>query len=621
MTQNASAPLWVRVLLVLVLAIAAVPGWLYAAGYATSFVLFRGKESAEPVTMMTWPNYYKHYRDVKRVKSALSLGAVGATIPFAFFAFLFFMRPKQSLHGDAKWATRRQIKKAGLLDGSDDGIIVGKLGNDYLTADLARYPHVMLAAPTGSGKGVGTVLPNLFNWNHSAIVLDIKLENWTLTSGYRKAHGHEVYLFNPLNPQRLTHRWNPLAYINPDPNLRVDDVQAIGQILFPDIDGADPIWSASCRSLFTALVLYLIETDGKPVTLGQVARESFTGDDKRWKKIIETRASEGNPLSDACANSLLDYVNTSDNTRTSIRKTFTSRFDLFTNPLIDAATSANDFDIDAVRKRRITIYLGITPNTLDRLAPLLNLFFQQVIDLNTRQLPEHNPELKYQCLLLPDEFRSLGKMKVLVTAIAFLRGYGMRLLPIFQAPAQVREVYGDDAAKNFFKNHHVRLAYTPADIDDATEISRELGNFTYKATSKSKPSAFYKGNHSESESDQARALLLPQEVKDISEDEVIIFAKGCPPIRATKIRWYKDPTFKDRVLPPPTLSPAPLPERGVIEDAGEWAPVDAGDMESLYDRPASDFSLDFSNVEIPRGELSESEAEALADKLYESLTR
>ena len=607
-------------MIVLVLLVAAVPGWLYAAGYLTTAILFRGAESAPQVQLYTWPNYDTHHREVKKVAGALKLGGLGATVPFAIFIVLMFMRPKQSLHGDAKWGTRRDAKKAGLLEQPDDGIIVGKLGNDYLTASLQQYPHVMLAAPTGSGKGVGVVIPNLLNWNHSVIVLDIKLENWTLTAGFRKQHGHEVYLFNPLSPERLTHRWNPLAYISEDPNLRVDDVQAIGQILFPDIDGTDPIWSASCRSLFTGLVLYLIETPGKPVTLGQVAREAYSGDDKRWKKIVEARQAEGNPLSQACAASLLDYVNTSDNTRTSIRKTFTSRFDLFTNPIIDAATSANDFDISAVRKRRISIYLGITPNTLDRLAPLLNLFFQQVVDLNTRELPEHNKALKYQCLLMPDEFRSLGKMKVLVNGIAFFRGYGLRVLPIFQAPSQVREVYGDDAAKTFFKNHHVRIAYTPADIDDATEVSRELGNFTYKATSKSKPMAFSKGTQSQSESDQARALLLPQEVKDIGEDEAIIFAKGCKPLRVTKIRWYKDPTFKGRVVDPPKLSPAPLPVAAPVEDS-DWTEVDASDVETLYDRPASDFSLDFSDVDIPKGELSDTEAEALADELYASLVR
>lgn len=620
MTQQGKAPFWIRAIIVLALLIAAVPGWLYAAGYLTTAILYKGAESAPQVQLNTWPSYYKHHREVKKVAGALKLGGIGATVPFALFIVLMFMRPKQSLHGDAKWGTRRDAKKAGLLEQPDDGIIVGKLGNDYLTASLQQYPHVMLAAPTGSGKGVGVVIPNLLNWNHSVIVLDIKLENWTLTAGFRKQHGHEVYLFNPLSPERLTHRWNPLAYISEDPNLRVDDVQAIGQILFPDVDGTDPIWSASCRSLFTGLVLYLIETPGKPVTLGQVAREAYTGDDKRWKKIVAARQEAGDPLSPACAASLLDYVNTSDNTRTSIRKTFTSRFDLFTNPIIDAATSANDFDISAVRKRRISIYLGITPNTLDRLAPLLNLFFQQVVDLNTRELPEHNKVLKYQCLLMPDEFRSLGKMKVLVNGIAFFRGYGLRVLPIFQAPSQVREVYGDDAAKTFFKNHHVRIAYTPADIDDATEVSRELGNFTYKATSKSKPMAFSKGTQSQNESDQARALLLPQEVKDIGEDEAIIFAKGCKPLRVTKIRWYLDPTFKGRVIDPPKITPAPLPVIVAIDDA-EWTDVDADDVETLYDRPASDFSLDFSDVEIPKGELSDTEAEALADELYASLVR
>lgn len=621
MTQTKSAPLWVRVVLVAVLAIAAVPAWLYAAGFVISFLIFRG-QPAPDVTWHTWLDYYEHYRNVPKIAGHLKISGLAASLPFGALIAMLVMKPKVSLHGNAKWAKRGEIVKAGLLADADDGIIVGRLGKKYLTASLDKYPHVMLAAPTGSGKGVGTVLPNLFNWNHSVIVLDIKLENWTLTAGWRKKHGHEVYLFNPLDPKRLTHRWNPLAYINEDPNLRVDDVQAIGQILFPDVDGADPIWSASCRSLFTGIVLYLIETPGKPVTLGQVAREAYSGDDKRWKKIVASREAEGNPLSPACAASLMDYVNVSDNTRTSIRKTFTSRFDLFTNPLIDAATSGNDFDLSAVRKKRISIYLGITPNTLDRLSPLLNLFFQQVVDLNTRELPEHNKALKYQCLLLPDEFRSLGKMKVLVTAIAFLRGYGVRLLPIFQSPSQVREVYGDEAAKNFFVNHQIRIAYTPSDIDAATEVSRELGNFTYKAQSKSKPMAFAKGNQSLSESDQARALLLPQEVKELGEDEVIIFAKGCPPIRAEKIRWYKDPTFKDRVLPPPDVPPAPIPTVAVIEDPGEFTPVDAGDMETLYDRPASDFKgFDFSDVEIPKGEMTEAEAEALADELYERLTR
>lgn len=621
MTPNASAPFWVRASLLALLALCAVPAWLWLAGRAFLMLAFHG-DGQPAATLLTWPIYAHAYGSIAGVRRLLILSGAGATIAILAPLALLFIKPRPPLHGRARFARLRDIRKAGLLDDASDGIIVGRLGRRVLTASLATFPHVMLAAPTGSGKGVGIVIPNLLNWNHSVIVLDIKKENWQLTAGFRAEHGHEVFLFDPASPHRHTHRWNPLAYVRDDHALRVDDVQKIAHILFPDIAGTDPIWTASCRSLFLGLVLYLLETPGKSVTLGQVARESFAGNDQRFAKIIETRQAEGNPYSDACAHALLDYVHTSDNTRTSIRKTFTSRFELFLNPTIDAATCANDFDLEALRRRRISIYLGITPDNLTRLSPLLNLFFQQVVDLNTRELPEHNPDLKVQCLLLLDEFRALGKMPLIVEAVAYLRGYGVRLMPIFQSPSQVRELYGEEAAKAFFQNHPIRIAFTPPDMGVATEISRELGTYTVKARSVSRPSAFSKGTRSMSESDHARALLLPQEVKAIGTDETLILAKGCPPIRADKIRWYRDPDFKHRHRRPPTVAPVPRVRAEHVDGTSTSSrPPEAADLDTLYDRPLSDFSLDLSDVAIPGGELSQVEAEALADQLYAAMTR
>ncbi|HJU08340.1 MAG TPA: type IV secretory system conjugative DNA transfer family protein [Rhodanobacteraceae bacterium] len=615
MTRSASAPFWVRAFLIAMLALAAVPAWLWLAGHVFVWLEFRGHD--QPIVhLMTWPAYFHHYRVVAGVRRLLILSGGAASVVVLAPMALLFVKPKRPLHGEARFAKSFEVRKARLFESTDDGIIIGRLGRKFLTAGLAKYPHVMLAAPTGAGKGVGVVIPNLLNWNHSVIVLDIKKENWEITAGFRAAHGHDVFLFDPASPQRLTHRWNPLAYVREDPALRVDDIQKIAHILFPDIAGTDPIWTASCRSLFLGLVLYLLETPGKPVTLGQVARESFAGNDQRFAKLIETRQAEGKPYSTSCAHALLDYVHTSDNTRTSIRKTFTSRFELFLNPIIDAATAANDFDLEALRRRRISIYLGITPDNLGRLAPLLNLFFQQVVDLNTRELPEHNPALRYQCLLLLDEFRSLGKMPLLVEAAAFLRGYGVRLLPIFQSPSQIRELYGEEAAKAFFHNHPLRIAYTPPDMATASELSRELGTYTYKATSTSRPSAFSKGSRSMSESDHARSLLLPQEVKELGDTEALILAKGCKTIRADKICWYRDPAFKDRPLPAPQLAPMPLTVHALEPDHFQ-----SNNGGSENERSLSDFNLDLSDVQIPTGEITEAEAEALADQLYAAMTR
>jgi type IV secretion system protein VirD4 len=592
MSRSASAPFWVRASIVVTLVVGSVPAWLYIAGYVFTLIAFRGDDVVVP-GMSTWLDYFAMYRQESAVKTPLLLGAMAASVVCLSPLVLFMTKRRSSLHGEARFATTGDMYRAGLLTNDGDGIILGRHGRAFMTAGLKNHPHVMLAAPTGSGKGVGVVIPNLLNWDHSVIVLDIKRENWELTAGFRKAHGHDVYLFDPASPERKTHRWNPLFYISADPALRVDDIQKIGNILFPDIAGSDPIWTASCRSLFLGLVLYLVESEDRPCTLGQVAREAYAGNDMRFSSIIEARRREGRPLSEACASALGDYMETAEATRTSIRKTFTSRFELFLNPIVDAATAGNDFDLRSLRKTRISIYLGITPDNLSRMAPLLNLFFQQVVDLNTRELPERNPELGRQCLLILDEFRALGKLPLIVEAIAFLRGYGLRLLPIFQSPSQVREVYGEDAARAFFQNHAVRISYTPADMDVATEISKELGNVGVKASSVSRSQTMgSKGSRSVSDSEQARALLLPQEVKDIGEDEELVFARGCHPVRASKIRWYNDPMFRGRVQDPPLVPIADRARSVPAETVATTGPM------------------------VVPTELTEEEATALADHLY-----
>ena len=617
MSPHASAPFWVRALLGAALAAGTVPAWLFVAGHALYLVTYRGKGPS--ADLFAWPRAWSQRQPTAPARPLVLSGGAATLVLIAPLALLLY-RPPAKLYGDARHARRADIARAGILKDASDGVLIGRLGRRFLSASLDRYPHLLLAAPTGSGKGVGVVIPNLLTWNHSVVVTDIKHENWHLTAGYRAAHGHAVYLFDPANPEGRTHRWNPLTYVRDTVALRVDDIQKIGALLFPDVDGVDPIWAASCRSLFLGLVLYLFETEGKPRTLGQVAREIYRADDQRFAALIQS-GSTPHPLSDVCRGALADYLGTSDNTRTSIRKTFSSRFELFLNPIVDAATAGNDFDLRNVRKERISIYIGITPDNLLRMAPLLNLFYQQLVDLNARELPERNPALRFQCLLLFDEFRALGKLPLIVTSIAYLRGYGLRLLSVFQSPSQIREVYGTEAAKTFFENHHVQIVYTPANFEVASDISRDLGTFTAKSRSVSRPQAFSNGSRSLSESDHSRALMLPQEVKEIGDDEVLLFVKGCRPIRAEKIRWYRDRDLRGRVRPPPAVPVAPPAVSPPNEAPHTTRPVESGDIESLANRPLSDFSLDFSGVEVPHGELSQAEAEALADRVYQSLVR
>ena len=179
----------------------------------------------------------------------------------------------EKLFGDAKWATPEEVQQAGLL--GVRGIIVGKYKGRYLMFDGQQF--VLLYAPTRSGKGVSCVVPNCLNWPDSLVALDIKPELWRLTSGFRRKHGQECYQFSPLSPN--THGWNPLHYISEDRHRRITDIQQIANMLCPDRQGVDPIWTATPRKLFLGVVLYLLETPGVPVTLGEVLRQLSTAED------------------------------------------------------------------------------------------------------------------------------------------------------------------------------------------------------------------------------------------------------------------------------------------------------------------------------------------------------
>jgi len=258
-----------RLLLGFVLLVTGALVWMWMGGMIFLIAFDRNPEEATLLTLYQYWYYYGTDPDVmKWLKLAAGIALAIVLLPILL---IVFTPRKQSLYGDARFATLNEIRKSGLLGG--EGIIVGRLGSKYLM--FGGQQHAIISAPTRSGKGVGIVIPNLLNWSDSVVVLDIKQENWDITSGFRKRHGQACYLFNPAASDYRTHRYNPLSYISSDPNFRIDDVQKIANMLFPDMPGVDVIWTATPRNLFLGIVLFLAETPDKPLTLGQVVRESL----------------------------------------------------------------------------------------------------------------------------------------------------------------------------------------------------------------------------------------------------------------------------------------------------------------------------------------------------------
>jgi type IV secretion system protein VirD4 len=260
-------------------------------------------------------------------------------------------------------------------------------------------------------------------------------------------------------------------------------------------------------------------------------------------------------LSGPCVDALNRFLSNDDKVLASILATFHAPLTIWANPIVDAATSANDFDLRDVRRRRMSIYIGITPDHLSEAALVVNLLFSQLVNLNTKQLPEADPALRFQCLLLLDEMTAIGKIQIIARAVAYMAGYNLRLLSIVQSIAQLESVYGRADARTFITNHAMQILYAPREQKDANDYSEMLGTFTEQSRSVSRPSSMFggRGGASESLSEQRRPLLLPQELKELGREKEIIVLENTKPILADKICYWRDPEFASRMVVAPPV--------------------------------------------------------------------
>lgn len=525
------------------------------AGYLT--LTFLGVET----TYFKWNTYLQYLQAMDQPAVAPYLtkiklaGVLGFGLPLlVLLVVLFFMfKPKKkSIHGDARFATAADLAKHGMFKKSDSGIVVGSFGGKLVR--LGGQQFVILAAPTRSGKGVGVVIPNLLEYGESIVVLDIKQENFDLTSGWRASQGHEVFLFNPFAEDKRTHRWNPLSYVSDDQNFRVSELMSIAAMLYPDGSDDQKFWISQARNAFMAFGLYLFENwdderamgfpagSGTP-TLGAIFRLS-TGDGTDLKKYLQSLSTQPFLSGNAKA-AFANMLSQADETFASIMGTFKEPLNAWINPVLDKATSANDFLLTDLRKKKMTVYIGIQPNKLAESRLIINLFFSQIINLNTKELPKGNPELKYQVLLLMDEFTSIGKVDIIASAVSYMAGYNVRLLPIIQSMAQLDATYGRDVSRTIITNHALQILYAPREQQDANDYSEMLGYTTVR-----KKNVTHAREKTHNFTEERRALMLPQELKAMGMDHEVFLYEGIPhPVKCDKIKYYKDKYFTSRLLP------------------------------------------------------------------------
>lgn len=550
------------ILLAIIAALLVIPGYI---GVAAAFVLYYGDAYFNAVydppylfeqywaLFQYWLQYYQQLPQdfTLKIVGPPAGGILGSLfLLYLSRAPLLDFRPfkmGESVHGDAHWATETEIRAAKLR--CKKGLLLGRTGaNNYLICD--DFQHILLFAPTGSGKGVGFVIPNLLFWQESVVVHDIKGENHQLCSGYRKKLGQEVYYWNPADPDGVSHCYNPLDWISTKPGQMVDDVQKICNLILPEQE----FWQNEARSLMLGVILYLVAVPEKVNSFGEVVR-TMRSDDVVYNLavVLDTIGKRIHPV--AYMN-IAAFLQKADKERSGVISTLNSGLELWANPLIDATTARSDFDMQYLKKKKMSVFCGVTPDNLKRLEPLLKVFYQQATDFMTRKMPGRDEP--HGVLFMMDEFPSLGEMPQFQVGIAYFRGYRVKLFLIVQDTQQLKGIYEEAGMNSFLSNSYYRITFAANNVETANLISQLIGNKTAQQHSHNKPKFLdlNPGARTVNTSEVQRALLLPQEVITLPRDEQIILIESFAPIRTKKIFYYKDSFFKRRLR-----DPEPVPQQ------------------------------------------------------------
>lgn len=533
------------------------------------------------------------------------------------------LKDTEDLHGSARFATTEEVRETGVLTATEGVYIGGYRDGDYIK--YLRHngkEHLLCAAPTRSGKGVGLVIPTLLAWNESVIVYDIKGENWALTSGYRTTELKQICLkFSPL--EENTCHFNPLDLIRHGTIHEVADTQKVAEMLI-DVgeDVTDSYFLETAIQLATAFILHLLYeakihgyATPSPADLLNLATNS--GHDIRTLMIalstyphrkLTDPTFPGESTEDVflrthpvIAQTMPIMLEKGEKEFGSVLGSVTRPLKVFQDPLVRNATRYSDFKVRDLVDKPMSLYLVIPPSDKKRLKSLVRILLTLTVNQLTEKMDFEVGATKknnQRLLFLIDEFPSLGKMQIFADALSYMAGYGLKAYLIAQDVRQIIDAYGQ--YESILSNCHVHIAYAPNNQETALLFSQMTGKRTIQQATVS-----YSGTRTSTAQNQMstsisyveRELLTPDEIRSLplpkkinagtSDEQIVgpgdmlIFIGGVRPIYGVQMLFFMDKEFLRRSkLPAPAaldlkqLSAGPLrPQRTQLPEAAKAPPT------------------------------------------------
>ncbi|WP_211830981.1 type IV secretory system conjugative DNA transfer family protein [Kistimonas asteriae] len=592
--------------------------------------------------------YYDQYKLAFDKAFAISFSA-GLCFLFVCIGCLIYLsrqdrKQYRYLHGSARWAKLDEIQDAGLLPRSKKdtpvGVYVGgfvdKAGQHHYLRHNGKE-HILVIAPTRSGKGVGLVLPTLLTWVDSAVVYDIKGENYALTAGWRQLHGNNrVLKFEPAAISGSA-GFNPLEEVRLDDARAVADVQnLVTMIVDPDGKGLQDHWQKTAHSLLTGACLHCLykgRNEGTPASLPEVAALLADPDlpiEQTLMEMMEYEHRDGMPHPVVAA-AAREQLNRPENEAGSVLSSALSYLTLYRDEVVAQNIRKSDFKIRDLMndEKPVSLFLVVPPSDKERLKPLIRLVISQILRTLTEKMEfeggSSKAHYKHRLLLLLDEFPSLGKIEIVEEALGYIAGYGIKAMLIAQDISQIQKAYGRE--ESISGGCHIKSVFAPNKQETAEVISRLTGQTTIvkeSVTTSGKRTAFFQSGISTTTQEVQRPLLTPDEcmrlpgpLKDkqgniLKPGDMLVFVSGYPGIYGKQNLYFQDPVLdaRSKVPPPTTVSLPVQTEVAPVDFEAETPAPEAPATESTASEPTAPVSTEESAPAEPEMPEEPSEPEA-----------
>jgi type IV secretion system protein VirD4 len=445
----------------------------------------------------------------------------------------------QTAHGTAGWASAADLRAAGI--NRDEGLIVGaEKGRPlYLRTDR----HMLTIAPTRSGKGVSTVIPNLLTWPGSVFCIDPKGENAMVSAARRRQLGQRVHILDPWGVTgQHSASFNPLASIDPDSKDAGDEAALIADALVqaPPDAGDGSFWIDEARALIGGLILHIVTGAPPEHRHLPMLRRLLTGSPDEFQRVLKAMAVSAG-AGGLVARAAHRLMQKADREFSGVVSTAQSQTHFLDSPRLAVCLERSSFSMDALRgDDPLSIYLVLPPTRLGTHGRWLRLLVAHAID---RMAGAANPPAK-SVLFLLDEFAALGHLGAIQRAMGLMAGFGCQLWPIVQDLAQLQGLY-PGRWPTFLSNAGALQVWSISDRDTMQYVSAMLGNRT--VTVRGESGSVNSG--SQNYSRMSRPLMTPDELRRLRLDQQILLMPGRRPALTGRAAYYKDRAFSGLFAP------------------------------------------------------------------------